>query len=100
MPVSCLLRLGTWPDRADVAGLLIPAREALMSDSNRPTGNDSGNRAELPIDANLRAGLALLSQAHLYGLDAGAVPWDFALENEYLYETELTISDLRWLVAK
>ena len=26
--------------------------------------------------------------------------WDFALENDHLYETGLTISDLRWLIAK
>lgn len=52
------------------------------------------------IDTNLRAGLALLRQAHLYALDAGADLWDFALENDHLYGVGLTISDLRWLVGK
>jgi hypothetical protein len=70
-----------------------------MTDNNRPTFDGPGE-ALLPIDANWRAGLALLWQAHLYALDAGAEPWDFAVENEHLYAAALTISDLRWLVAK
>jgi hypothetical protein len=53
-----------------------------------------------PIDESLRAGLASLWQAYRYALDAGAELWDFALESERLYKTGLTISDLRWLVAK
>lgn len=52
------------------------------------------------INANLRAGLALLWQAYRYAQDAGADLWDFALESDKLYEAELTISDLRWLVAR
>lgn len=52
------------------------------------------------IDTNLRAGLALLRQAHLYALDAGADLWDFALENDHLYRVGLTINDLRWLVGR
>jgi hypothetical protein len=61
---------------------------------------DSGEHAAPLIDANLRDGLALLRQAYLYAVDSGADLWDFALENDYLYEAGLTISDLRWLVAK
>ena len=71
-----------------------------MTLNNSPEVDDSGEQAAPLIDANLRAGLALLRQAHLYALDAGADLWDFALENDHLYETGLTISDLRWLVAK
>jgi len=71
-----------------------------MSLNNRFEVDDSGERAAPLIDANLRAGLALLRQAYLYALDAGADLWDFALENDHLYETGLTINDLRWLVAK
>jgi hypothetical protein len=48
----------------------------------------------------LRAGLALLWQAYVYAQDAGTALWDFALENDHLYEAGLTISDLRWPVAK
>jgi len=40
-----------------------------------------------------------LWQAYQYGQDPGEDLWDFALESDRLYETELTISDLRWLVA-
>jgi len=71
-----------------------------MTEDNSPTFENSGEQAAPPIDDNLRAGLALLSQARTYALDAGADLWDFALESDILYETSLTISDLRWLVAK
>jgi hypothetical protein len=54
----------------------------------------------VPIDESFRAGLLLLYQAFTYAHDAGADAWDFALEIDKLYETGLTISDLRWLVAK
>jgi hypothetical protein len=71
-----------------------------MAQNNGPAGNASGDQTALPIDDNFRAGLALLWQAYRYAQNAGAVLWDFALETDRLYETELTISDLRWLVAK
>ena len=71
-----------------------------MTENNGPPGADLGEQADPTIDDHLRAGLALLWQAYRYAQDAGAAVWDFALENESLYETELTISDLRWLVAK
>ena len=71
-----------------------------MTDNNGLAGDDPGERAVPPIDDNFRAGLALLWQAHEYALDAGADVWDFALESESLYAAKLTISDLRWLVAK
>jgi hypothetical protein len=53
-----------------------------------------------PLDDNSRVGLMLLSQAFGYARDAQADPWDFALEVDALCATGLTISDLRWLVAK
>ena len=59
-----------------------------------------GDQTNPQIDENFRAGLALLWQAYVYARDAGATLWDFALESDRLYETGLTISDLRWLVAK
>src|SRR5271165_6515421 len=71
-----------------------------MTDNNRPAGDSFGETAAPPIDRNFRAGLALLWQAYVYAQDAGAALWDFALESDRLYETEMTISDLRWLVAK
>lgn len=63
-------------------------------------GDGCGGQAAPPINDNFRAGLALLSQAYVYAQDAGANLWDFALETDWLYRTDLTISDLRWLVAK
>lgn len=71
-----------------------------MLENNGHRGDASGEKAAPPIGENLRAGLALLWQAHRYAQDAGATLWDFALENDKLYETGLTINDLRWLVAK
>jgi len=69
-------------------------------DSTSPEVDELEEQAAPWTDANLRAGLSLLRQAYLYAKDAGADLWDFALENQYLYETGLTISDLRWLVAR
>ena len=74
--------------------------KVLMAGNDRPEVDDSGEQAARLIDANLRAGLALLRRAHLYALDAGADLWDFALEKDHLYGVGLTISDLRWLVGK
>ena len=71
-----------------------------MTENNSPIVDDSGERAAPPINEHFRAGLALIGQAYTYALDAGAYLWDFALEIDRLYETGLTISDLRWLVAK
>ena len=74
--------------------------EALMTDNSSPAGDGCGEQAAPPIGRNSRAGLAQLWQAYVYALDAGAALWDFALENDQLYATDMTISDLRWLVAK
>ncbi len=71
-----------------------------MTENNRPTVNDSGECMAPPIDENFRLALALLWQAYMYAQDAGANLWDFAMEIETLYETGLTISELRWLVVK
>jgi hypothetical protein len=71
-----------------------------MTEYNGLAGDDFGEAAAPKLGDNLGAGLALLLQAYLYARDAGASPWDFALESDGLYQTELTISDLRWLVAK
>ena len=53
-----------------------------------------------PIDDNSRGGIALLWQAYRCVRNAGAELWDFALEIDRLYAAGLTISELRWLVAK
>jgi hypothetical protein len=74
--------------------------EVLMTEDDSARLEHPGEQTAPPIDANVRAALALLSQARAYALDAGADLWDFALENDILYEASLTISDLRWLVAK
>jgi hypothetical protein len=52
------------------------------------------------IDGSLRAGLAVLWRAYLCAHDTGANVWDFALRVGRLYETGVTSSDLRWMVAK
>ena len=71
-----------------------------MTDDDGPAVDDSGEQAASPIDETLRAGLALLWQAYRYALDTSVDVWEFALENDKLYETALTISDLRWLIVK
>jgi hypothetical protein len=71
-----------------------------MVENTPPAGDGFGEQAAPPISKNFREGLALLWQAYIYAQDAGADLWDFALENDYLNETALTINDLRWLVAK
>src|SRR5262245_43464586 len=71
-----------------------------MAENNRPVGEGVSGPAAPLIHKNFRAGLALLWQACWYARDAGADLWDFALEIDRLYQTGLTISDLRWLVAK
>jgi hypothetical protein len=71
-----------------------------MTENKSLADDGRGEQSTPPIDDSIVAGLALLSQAYRYAVDAGADVWDFALENENLYAAALTISDLRWLVAK
>jgi hypothetical protein len=81
-------------------GYVEQTMEVLMNENESARMEHPGDQTAPPIDANFRAALALLAQARKYALDAGADLWDFALENDILYEASLTISDLRWLVAK
>ena len=71
-----------------------------MTNSNPPASPGAPLSRTARTDGISHAGLALLSQAFVYAHDAGGDLWDFALEIDRLYETGLTISDLRWLVAK
>jgi hypothetical protein len=71
-----------------------------MTDT-RPRATDGHvDSAALPSNDNLHAALALLRHAYDCAEDARAAPWDFALEIGKLHEAGLTITDLRWLVAK
>ena len=54
----------------------------------------------LSIADSLRAALVRLWHAYDFARDAHAALWDFAVEIGRLYETGLTTSDLRWLLAK
>ena len=70
-----------------------------MNDNGpRPDGRGKSNR--LPISPGIRAALALLQHARECAKDARAPRWDFALEIGQLYAAGLTITDLRWMVAK
>ena len=60
----------------------------------------SENSSNLPIGDGIRAALELLQRARECARDAQTDPWDFALEIGQLYEAGLTITDLRWMVAK
>jgi hypothetical protein len=54
----------------------------------------------VPIGDNARVALGHLRQACTCAEDAGAELWDFALEIGKLFEAGLSISVLRWLIAK
>jgi hypothetical protein len=71
-----------------------------MSTKDALSADDAAQSRTVPIGDNARVALALLQQAYVYAKDAGADLWDFALEIGRLFDTGLTISDLRWLVAK
>jgi hypothetical protein len=71
-----------------------------MSTNHMPASHRAAPLRTASIDGISRVGLALLSQAFAYARDAGENLWDFALRIDRLYETGLTISDLRWLLAK
>lgn len=71
-----------------------------MTIKDTPPAADPARSRTVPIDDNARVALGLLRQAFTCAEDAGADLWDFALEIGKLFEAGLTISDLRWLVAK
>src|SRR5690349_1367094 len=64
-----------------------------------PTSEFLRMSVEVPLNS-LWPGLGLLWRAYNYAQSAGAELWDFALETKTLYDTGLTVSDLRWLVAR
>jgi hypothetical protein len=70
-----------------------------MTASSGP-GDGCAIQAAPQIEDALRTGLALLWHAFVCAQDTGTDLWDFALENDHLYAIDMTISDLRWLVAK
>jgi hypothetical protein len=51
-------------------------------------------------DESLRAGLALLWRAYLCAQDTGVNVWELGLRTGRVYESGMTASDLRWMVAK
>jgi hypothetical protein len=71
-----------------------------MTTKDTPSADDPAQSRTVPIDDNARVALGLLRQACTCAENAGADLWDFALEIGRLLDTGLTISDLRWLVAK
>jgi hypothetical protein len=71
-----------------------------MMDQTTHAADNPEDPARLPIDDNLCTALMLLRYAYECARDTHAAHWDFALEISKLYEVGLTITDLRWLVAK
>ena len=71
-----------------------------MTTSDTHSSKGAAVSGTASIDGISCGALALLLQAFAYAHDAGGERWDFALEIDRLYEAGLTISDLRWLVAK
>jgi hypothetical protein len=69
-----------------------------VSDKGTPPGGPGPD--DLPVSGGVRAALRLLRHALDCAKDAQAPPWDFALEIGHLYAAGLTITDLRWMVAR
>lgn len=70
-----------------------------MIANTMPTSELLRMPVEVPLNG-LWTGLGLLWRAYNYACTSGAELWDFALETKTLYDTGLTVSDLRWLVAR
>jgi hypothetical protein len=81
------------PGRSSVVPTDQIARVARWTD-------EPGRSSVVPTDQIARVALGLLLQARMFAQNAGTDFWDFALEINRLFESGLTISDLRWLVAK
>ena len=71
-----------------------------MTTKSTPSAGNPARQGTAPIDDNSRVGLAMLRHAYTCAEDAGSDLWDFALEIDTLHAAGLTISTLRWLVAK
>jgi hypothetical protein len=71
-----------------------------MSANEKIWVNWAGESTSPLIDERLHAGLAVLWRAYICAQDTGLNVWDFALRAGRLYEAGMTISDLRWLLAK
>lgn len=71
-----------------------------MPRKNAGSANDAAQLRTAPLGDNAHSGLARLWQAYKFSREAGADLWDFALEINRLYESGITVSDIRWLVAK
>jgi hypothetical protein len=80
------------------AFIFVTRGRPLVNDDGTAHGRGKTNR--LPISTGIRAALALLQHARECAKDARAPRWDFALEIGQLYAAGLTITDLRWMVAK
>ena len=52
------------------------------------------------LASGMKAGLAALLRAHVCAQDANADTWDFALHVSGLFQNGMSVSDIRWLIAK
>ncbi len=77
-----------------------PNWKVVIMDKTTNAADNPKDPTQLPIGDNLCAALTLLRYAYECARDTHAAPWDFALEISELYDVGLTITDLRWLVAK
>jgi hypothetical protein len=85
--------------RIPPAFIYATAGGAFVNDNGTPPDRPK-ELNDLPISGGARAALALLQHALDCAEDAQAPPLDFALEIGQLYAVGLTITDLRWMVAK
>jgi hypothetical protein len=99
VPTECIGEVAATVRGSGLVSLVARKESTLTTKAIRSPDNPARSRT-VPIGDNTRAGLGLLRQACTFAQDAGADLWDFALEIGKLFETGLTISDVRWLVAK
>ena len=52
------------------------------------------------IASGMNSGLVALLRAHVCAQDANASTWDFALHVSELFQNGMSMSDIRWLIAK
>ena len=67
---------------------------------NESSGHDASTSETLTVAVSMKEGLESLLRAHICAQDANAERWDFALHVSTLHLCGMSVSDVRWLVAK
>ncbi len=71
-----------------------------MEENPSGEGPDYPGKLMLQVDLRLQEGIEALLRAFVYAQDASVDVWNFAMPIEELVRSNVTHSDLRWLLAK